>query len=372
MSTNVLMVSTSYPADLNDWRGLFIRHLADALAAREDLMLAFWAPPGEVHPAVHRVCSPADDHWFAKLVGAGGIAQLLRRRPLRALLTAVALLRRLRSMYRRELTDIYHINWLQNALPLPKNGRPALVTVLGADMRLLSLPGMPALMRRICRHRKVMICPNAEWMMPDLTRIFGRVAKVRHIAFGIDPTWFALQRRLVAQRSSQWLVVARVTRDKIGDLFEWGKAVFKDRQRTLHLFGPLVEEMQFPDWIVYHGPATPENLRAEWFPIAHGLITLSRHSEGRPQVMLEAMAAALPIIATRLAAHEDLLRHQQTGWLVDSAREFEAAILALESAETNTSIGTAARAQVRQEVGTWSDCAARYAVAYGELLADAT
>lgn len=30
-----LFVATSYPANLQDWRGLFIRHLADALARRD-------------------------------------------------------------------------------------------------------------------------------------------------------------------------------------------------------------------------------------------------------------------------------------------------------------------------------------------------
>ena len=33
----VLMVSTTYPRDLSDWRGLFIRHLVDALSRRRTL-----------------------------------------------------------------------------------------------------------------------------------------------------------------------------------------------------------------------------------------------------------------------------------------------------------------------------------------------
>jgi hypothetical protein len=44
----VLMVSTSYPADLGDWRGLFIRHITDALARRDDIRLRLWSPPGEM------------------------------------------------------------------------------------------------------------------------------------------------------------------------------------------------------------------------------------------------------------------------------------------------------------------------------------
>ena len=36
---HVLMVSTSYPRDAADWHGIFIRHLAAALARRADIQL---------------------------------------------------------------------------------------------------------------------------------------------------------------------------------------------------------------------------------------------------------------------------------------------------------------------------------------------
>jgi glycosyltransferase involved in cell wall biosynthesis len=368
---NVLMVSTSYPADLQDWRGLFIRNLTDALSERDDLRISFWAPPGEVHAGIRRVCSASDDAWLSKLVRAGGIAQLLRRHPFHGALAGLGLLRRLRALYRRQLADVYHINWLQNALPLPQNNCPALVTVLGADMRLLALPGMKSLMRRICHHRRVAICPNADWMLPALTDAFGDIAAVKTIRFGIDPRWFSIERGFANEPTPQWVVVARVTQDKMGELFNWGEPVFKNQPRKLHLFGPLVEQMRFPDWITYHGPATPDDLRERWFPIASGLVTLSRHAEGRPQVMLEAMAAGLPIIATRLPAHEDLLRHRETGWLVNDAAEFEDAVRTLESADTNIAVGLAARARMQCEAGTWADCAARYAAAYRALFSAA-
>lgn len=364
---NVLMVSTSYPAGSADWRGLFIRRLTEALADRKDLTVSLWSPPGEVPAAIRRVCSPLDDHWFAQLIHLGGIAQLLRRRPLRGLVFAVGLLKRLRALYQRHPTDIYHINWLQNALPLPPNGRPALITVLGADMRLLALPGMAKLMRRVCHGRRVAICPNADWMVPRLQRVFGDDAIVTPVAFGIDPSWFEMERRFTSEPIPQWLAVARITRDKIGELFAWGESVFRNRPRQLHLFGPMVEPVSLPDWVIHHGPVTPHDLRQRWFPVAHGFVTLSRHSEGRPQVMLEAMAAGLPIVASRLSAHDDLLRHGETGWLINSAQEFADGISALESPELNRAIGLAARVHVQQEVGTWADCAARYVAMYNQL-----
>jgi hypothetical protein len=361
------MVSTSYPVDLRDWRGLFIRHLTDALARREDLRLRLWSPPGEF-PANTEDATNADEaRWLAQLMAAGGIAHLMRSGGIRGLAAPLKLLRMLRNLYRRETAiGLYHINWLQNALALPRDNRPLLTTVLGTDMQLLKLPGMSQLLRRVFRHRRVAICPNAQWMVPELQDRFGDLATVRFVPFGIEPRWFEIERNLLAP--ARWLCVSRLTRGKIGTLFEWGERFFSNGTRELHLFGPMQEKMPIPDWVHYHGPASPDSLSTQWFPEAYGLITLSQHAEGRPQVLLEAMAAGLPIIASRISAHEDLLQHEQTGWLCGNADEVGQAFHVLDVEPVNRELGLRAKAWVQENVGTWDDCATRYFKVYEDLM----
>jgi glycosyltransferase involved in cell wall biosynthesis len=106
----------------------------------------------------------------------------------------------------------------------------------------------------------------------------------------------------------------------------------------------------------------------KWFPQACGLITLSRHDEGRPQVMLEAMAAGLPVLTSDLPAHRDMVQHQQTGWLAKSPQDLAQGLAWLEDPHNNTVTGQAARQWVLDTVGTWDDCASRYAGAYQTLL----
>ena len=131
----------------------------------------------------------------------------------------------------------------------------------------------------------------------------------------------------------------------------------------------MQEKLNVPDWVHYHGPASPDELLKKWFPKAHGLITLSRHAEGRPQVMLEAMASGLPIIASRLPAHENIIRHQQTGWLCDTPADFGEAIENMENMnQKNEQIGDAAREWVHEAIGTWDDCAKRYNNLYKTML----
>ncbi|HXU94190.1 MAG TPA: glycosyltransferase family 4 protein [Gallionella sp.] len=362
---NVLMSSTSYPENAQDWRGRFIANLAGALARREDIALSLWAPPGELPAGVLSAVTPEDAHWLRQLSQRGGIAHLLRAHRVVAAGAVFQLLARLRRSYRRQPVDVCHVNWLQNALPLWGTRTPALITVLGSDFALLRLPGMKATVRAVLRQRRAILAPNAEWMRPELEQAFGDLAEIRPIPFGVDAPWFDVVRR-PSDGARHWLAVTRLTRNKIGNLFDWGEGLFgKDRQ--LHLFGPMQEKIELPDWVHYHGPTHPAELLQTWFPQAAGLVTLSRHDEGRPQVILEAMAAGLPVIASDLPAHRDIVRHQKNGWLVNARDEFRQGLEWLEDPIQNRETGEAARAWVSGSIGTWDDCAERYAAAYRRL-----
>lgn len=362
----VLMVSTSYPRDSSDWRGIFMFHMAGALARQNEVELKLWAPPGDLPPNVVSATNEDQSRWLSQLMEDGGISHQMRTHQLRGFRNAAMLLRMLGSMFRQETaTELYHVNWLQCALPLPKDNKPALLTVLGNDIKLLRLPFMRAALRRAMRNRNVAICPNAGWMEKSLREMFGDVARVIPVPFGIDPRWYAIRRDIGAPH--RWLAVTRLTADKLGPLFEWSGPLFGEG-RELHLFGPMQEEVSVPSWVHYHGSVTPEQLANEWFPHASGLVTLSRHAEGRPQVMLEAMAAGLPIVASRMPAHADIVSDGVTGALCGSPAEYSAALRAMESTANNERMGNAARARVLREIGTWDDCAGRYVKIYRELL----
>jgi len=361
------MSSTSYPESPQDWRGRFIANQAGALARRGDVRLSLWAPPGELPAHVAAATTPADALWLARLSKQGGIAHLLRTRKALAAGTILALLARLGRAYRRQPADVVHVNWLQNALPLWGTTTPALITVLGSDFGLLRLPGMKALLRAVLRQRRAILAPNAEWMRPALEQAFGDLAEIRPIAFGVDDPWFEVVRRPAAGSARQWLAVTRLTRDKIGDLFAWGEGVFGN-ERQLHLFGPMQETLELPSWVRYHGPTHPADLLENWFPQACGLITLSRHDEGRPQVMLEAMASGLPVLASDLPAHRDMVQHRVTGWLAAGRDELSQGLEWLEDPGHNQATGQAARGWIKDTIGTWDGCAGRYVAAYQNLL----
>jgi hypothetical protein len=68
--------------------------------------------------------------------------------------------------------------------------------------------------------------------------------------------------------------------------------------------------------------------------------------EGLPIAVIEAMAIGLPVIATNVIGNKDLVKHGETGFLVDTADEFEVHATALESHELRRSMGRAGRLRV--------------------------
>lgn len=365
---SVLLVSTSYPRDAEDWRGRFIADMVQALAEIETINLSIWAPSGNLPSNVQCNLSEHDATWLKKMLSQGGIAHVLRTQGIKGLFFAFTLLRLLKKAYRQKNTvDIVHVNWLQSALPLWGTSTPAVITVLGSDFGLLNIPGMKLILRAMIKQRKCIVAPNASWMVPELELAFGDLAEVRAIPFGVEKRWFDLIRNRQANTVERWLVVTRITKKKLGHLLEWGMNIFRD-QRELHLLGPMQEPIDLPAWVHYHGATNPDALFEKWFPLATGLITLSQHDEGRPQVLLEAMASGLPVIVSEIPAHCDLVRNKETGWICDTPEQFLEALNFLENPVNNLQIGNAAKSWITREIGTWQDCAHRYKTAYRDIL----
>lgn len=363
---NVLMVSTSFPGSAQDWRGRFIYDMAAHVGAHRGVNLSLWAPPGDLPPEVSCAASASESQWLRRMLSRGGVAHLLRRRPLAGTLTAVRLIAHERRAYRREPADVMHINWLQNALALWRLPTPTVITVLGSDLGFLRLPGLRRSLRAVLSKRRAILAPNAEWMVRPLRDQFADVAEICPVPFGVGAEWFEISREPSFAEPAEWVAVSRVTRHKIGNLLAWGDGLF-NASRRLHLFGPMQERMALPHWVHYHGATDPFALRTTWFPRAVGLITLSRHDEGRPQVMLEAMAAGVPVVASDLAAHRDFVRSDETGFIVRSRDEFSAALCRLENPAENRRVGGVARAWIRDEIGTWEHCASRYVALYKKV-----
>ena len=104
-----------------------------------------------------------------------------------------------------------------------------------------------------------------------------------------------------------------------------------------------------------------------WMTAADALV-LPSYSEGRPNVVLEAQACALPVVATRVGGTPELVEDRVTGLLVDSgdAEGLGEALGRLRAdASLRTALGRAGRTQA--EGMTWAASAEKMVAIYSDL-----
>ena len=104
-----------------------------------------------------------------------------------------------------------------------------------------------------------------------------------------------------------------------------------------------------------------------WMAAADALV-LPSYSEGRPNVVLEAQACALPVVATRVGGTPELVKDGATGLLVESgdAAGLAAALARLRAdGPLRTTLGQAGHLQASQM--TWATSAEQMVAIYRDL-----
>jgi len=101
------------------------------------------------------------------------------------------------------------------------------------------------------------------------------------------------------------------------------------------------------------------------------IFILASHSEGRPNVVLEAMAAGLPVIATNIEGINELIAHNENGLLFrdGSVGELTRYLESLsKDAKLRAELGRKARRFIVERNLSWSNTASRYSELYSSLI----
>jgi glycosyltransferase involved in cell wall biosynthesis len=135
--------------------------------------------------------------------------------------------------------------------------------------------------------------------------------------------------------------------------------------------GALVE------WVHSHGLITNIHFGGQRNDVASimracSCLALPSRWEGMPNVVLEAMAAGLPVVATDVEGTSEVIKNHQTGLLVppESPRELASLLTMLVTdSEQAKALGRAAQESVAKDF-TWDQAVARYDRLYRQLLAE--
>ncbi len=282
--------------------------------------------------------------------------------------------------------EVVHAQWAISALAASFANRPLVLTLRGSDLkddpgRLQHWIASKALRRAdkvftvsqdlLRRAESLCARPGKAVLMPngvdlDLFAGRGRADARKELGLGLDSRIALFVGQLIPRKNPLVLVeAARALRNV-------------QPQVEFHLVGdgPLAGQIResaagagVAPRVTVHGHR-PHKEIALWLAAAD-LLVLPALFEGRPNVVLEAMAASRPVLATRAGGTAELLVDGETGLLVpleDDAAFIAAAGKLLESGDLLSEMGQAGRRRIEVLGLSWDAVAARHLEVYEEVL----
>jgi len=285
-------------------------------------------------------------------------------------------------------SHLIHANWSINGFIAGLIGKilskPVITTLRGEDITRAKKYSIDRFILRHCiRWSSIIVCVNRsykDWLrdiFPDMEN------KIHTIENGVDDYFRQVgETRETSSNSSPstlklLTVGSLIKRKRISDIIRALKIV-NDNNVTLTIIGDgpeneklrnMVNDYNLKDQVNFTGSVNPDKLVL--LLASHDAFILSSESEGRPNVVLEAMATKLPVIATKLPGITEFITDNVNGLLFETGNTEKLSTLIKRiknDPELKRSLGTAALDYIKQHKLTWSDAANQYTELYQSLI----
>lgn len=392
MSLELLVLTTSYPLDDESTSGVFVARLVQHYPA--DVRAVVLTPSDTRLRAVSSRGTGAAVRMFRYAPrrlqvlahDPGGIPAALKRNRWTYLLVPLFLLSMFSHvLWRVRAAQLIHANWaicgLIAGLAGRLLGKPVITTLRGEDVMRTRHAGLDRLILFGClklSNRVVAVSEEIrDWIRSTFPSCADRISLIEN---GVEPAFFeAGESRIInAGQCFRLLYIGSLIPRKNVDLIlhaveKLGRSV----EASLIIVGdgaerPRLEELAhrlgIAHKVKFEGQIAPDGI-PDLLAEADAFVLASR-SEGRPNVVLEAMASGLPIVATDIPGVRELVATQEIGLLfpVGDSDRLAACIQALAS---NPALGQALGGNARQfmiERGlTWDNAARKYHRLFIEL-----
>lgn len=387
-----MMLTSSFPLHQEKASGVFILRLVEQLAKKNDITVITPCPSGRIKPDVDRPFIIRCFRYAPKSLQIlahrpGGIPVAIKQNRWLYLLIPVFLISMAFASLRNALrVDLIHANWAANGFIACIAGfiarKPVVTTLRGADVnRALQSPIDNFFLKRCLAFsdriitvsdaiQKIIKKNYPQWSNKVVT-IYNGVDN-EFIGIGTDRDYkanakvrFVVIGSLIPRKRIETILYA-LTKIKPLDGIEL--SVIGDgpeekflKKRTLHL--------NLSGCVQFLGPISHAKVQGH-LKDSDGFI-LSSTSEGRPNVLLEAMASGLPVIASNIDGVRELIEDGKTGLLFDVdqpeqlAKQIE---LLIKDSNARGMLGQGGRNFIIENDLTWKNTAARYTRIYNEIL----
>ena len=394
MPPRVLFITTSFPIGKDSNSGIFVYRLVKALTKQVPVTVL---TPDDCSPreTVHadagytlKTFRYAPLKWQLLAHRPGGIPVALAEQKLLYFLLPVFLLSLFFSACRNaRQADIIHANWTVTGFIAGLAGlvwrKPVITTVRGADIERLEKAITDRFVTWLCLGLNSRIACVSPGLKKKLAALYPRFKnRLLFIPNGVDQELLDIRReprpahgdeiRLITvgsliPRKSVETIIRALPACPGCTLAVLGEGPMQSRLEK------LAAEMQLDKRISFRGAIAPDAVGRE---MANAdILVIASRSEGRPNVVLEALAAGLPVIASRIDGITDFIHDDSNGLLFTPGDpdSLAACIRRLgDDPGLRDKLSGNGRRYILENRLTWESCAGNYADIYRQLVHDRT
>lgn len=335
------MLTTSFPLEPTSTSGIFVQRLVQNLPSCIDAIV--------VTPCASKLASLvkitrykttcfkyAPRTWQVLAHEPGGIPVALRRRKALILLLPVFLGAMFIACLRVSRTcNLIHANWSVNGLVAGMagiiTGTPVITTLRGADVTKAEKSKLYEIILRLCLCLSKKLIAVSEAIYNQLSNDFPEhIDKLVFLPNGVDQSFLKISHcdKSIQSKNNSALQIltigSLIPRKGIKDIIEalglikeqgWSTFEFKiigagaeeDNLKQLAISSGISDQVHFL------GNISPQEIPHHFAKA--DLFVLASYSEGRPNVILESLAAGVPVIATQIDGVIELIKENITGLL---------------------------------------------------------
>jgi glycosyltransferase involved in cell wall biosynthesis len=387
----VLLLTTSFPLIKGSRSGIFIKKLVDNLPPA--FQVTVLTPDSSFkdisNPSSYELVRfrYAPKRWQKLAHGSGGIMEALSQKHLSCLLIPALLGSSfVVSCWYAFKADVLHANWSISGVIAGIAGRitgkPVVTTLRGSDVNLMHRSLLMRMLVNICLYLSESIVTVSPSLKNTLEKEFPSYSnKIKVIPNGIDEAFFT-QKNILPEHLEKvrFLYVGNLTEGKGVQLILAALASLKKVHWSFDIVGDGPEMEQLLEYcqqstlgtkVIFHGAVAPEEVPL--FLQKADVFVFASFSEGRPNVVLEAMAAGIAVIASAIPPVLDLIEDGKQGLIFpvgDKKRLRELMEYIISHPEERSVMGEQARKFILSQGLSWQKTGQQYADIYTHAVCD--
>jgi glycosyltransferase involved in cell wall biosynthesis len=384
-------MTTSFPLQAGGVSGVFVERLVRNLPAWiETIVLTpSTTQPLDRHrklPYQLRCIRYAPRRWQKLAHQPGGIPTALDQNkwqylllPFFCLALFIACLRTMRHV------ELVHANWSVNGVIAGLAGlgarTPIVTTLRGEDVtRGIQSRGYRVILKSCLRLSHEIVAVSEAIREKLVNQYPWCEHKLSVIPNGVEPQLLEVPKRPVVKHPKLELVTigSLIRRKDLPTILRALKKLESRQDIELSIIGSgperanlknLVQALGVTHKIIFVGAVSPNKIRT--YLQKSDVFVLASLSEGRPNVVLEAMAAGVAVIASDIDGIHELIQNEHTGLLfpVGNADVLSRHIARLHAdSSLRMSLATAARTFIRRKRLLWPETGRKYAALYQQAV----